>query len=1116
MQRAARNAARETLARVIARNVEKTSGAWYTALMKIILSNTAHDAYHRVLGELKRRLPDGGEHVVIVPDKFTASSERGVIETLGVSSVFNVSVTSFTRLAEKTIGSRIKKCLTPQGSVLLLAKVIEENRGNLRFYARAARATGFAEEFYAALTAVRNSGITPAELREAAKRAPENFRGKLEDMSLIYDAYIAALGERHSDSSTRLEAFAEYLNGAGPIPTHFYVVDFYDFKAPELAVLGGLAKNALSLTVGMVSGFDNPNKRIYCDGAAARLAAACGGADVERSTERLHPAAETISRRLFSYELPPERTENDGKVRIVAARTRAEEIKWLVTDIVRKVAAGARYKDFEVVLSDVEGYKAELKSTFLRYGVPFFIDTREMLSEQTKPRLLLSALSAARSGLHLPEVLEFVKNPLFSCGTENGEDDVFRFENYCRKYRRDRSGLLSPFTVGSEEEIACAERVRSRLAEALRPLLFKGNISTEEFAERTRAFLDGFETEWRMHVAKLTESSLYYAKCADQVDEKIKSLLEEMSGTLESGGDAAYFERMLKSALKTVKIALVPTWLDCVYVGGTDNRYLGGGDIYVLGANVGKLPAGADGGAVLSPRDEELLSALDIGVSPNSRQRMFSEMMSVTEIMKRAKGTLTVSYPESDPSGELRPSTVISELRGMLGEHGAPLSVQRISFSDIGGVPPEERAAVVASVYSTPQACAYEVIRGLSSGADAETLSAAAEFMTDEAKGRLDRMYRRLTPPERLSGEAAESAAETARGRTSASRLESYFSCPYKQYFSYILRLKEREEARPEGKDYGIVLHAVLEKFFAAVMRGEVTAEKAEEIAGTLFDECVRENASLSAAAEEPATARALERLRREARTVCRVLFDAEERSAYKPVYVEGYIGGRDIPAPKVSARGAEAELRGRIDRVDACGDKFFITDYKTYRSADLSLADVYSGRKIQLYLYMQAIAESRGMTPVGVFYLPLSFDFTKDGAEWRYRGNMTCDETEAAKMDPLFAECPEKSVFPCVRDKKTGELAPPVHLTAEEFRGIGEYVRALAGEGVAEMTEGRIAPDPLEKTCANCNYVSVCAWQQGDKGRKCPAVKAADFAEDVGRPRAKLQTSAQEEEVEE
>ena len=89
--------------------------------MKIILSNTAHDAYHRVLSELKGRLADGGEHVVIVPDKFTASSERGVIATLGLDAVFNVSVTSFTRLAEKTIGRRIRKCLTPQGSVLLLA-----------------------------------------------------------------------------------------------------------------------------------------------------------------------------------------------------------------------------------------------------------------------------------------------------------------------------------------------------------------------------------------------------------------------------------------------------------------------------------------------------------------------------------------------------------------------------------------------------------------------------------------------------------------------------------------------------------------------------------------------------------------------------------------------------------------------------------------------------------------------------------------------------------------------------------------------------------------------------------------------------------------------------------
>ena len=221
--------------------------------MKIILSNTAHDAYHRVLEELKRKLPDGGEHVIIVPDKFTASSERGVIATLGLDAVFNVSVTSFTRLAEKMVGSRIRKCLTPQGAVMMLAKVIEENRDKLRHYSRAARSSGFAEAFYAALTAVRNSGVSPETLRAAAARAPENVKGKFEDMALIYERYLAALGDRRSDSSTRLEAFAAYLaSGEVKMPAHFYVVDFYDFKSPELDILCGLASSALSLTVGMV------------------------------------------------------------------------------------------------------------------------------------------------------------------------------------------------------------------------------------------------------------------------------------------------------------------------------------------------------------------------------------------------------------------------------------------------------------------------------------------------------------------------------------------------------------------------------------------------------------------------------------------------------------------------------------------------------------------------------------------------------------------------------------------------------------------------------------------------------------------------------------------------
>lgn len=1077
--------------------------------MKIILSNTAHDAYHRVLEELKRKLPDGGEHVIIVPDKFTASSERGVIATLGLDAVFNVSVTSFTRLAEKMMGSRIKKCLTPQGAVMMLAKVIEENRDKLRHYSRAARSAGFAEAFYAALTAVRNSGVSPETLRAAAARAPENVKGKFEDMALIYSEYLAGLGDRHSDSTTRLEAFAAYLSECGALPTHFYVVDFYDFKAPELDVLCALARSALSLTVGMVSGEGNPNSRIYNDSAVRRLLAACGGGEVERSREELHPACQVISERLFSYDPPEKRTECGGKVRLVAAKSKVEEVAFLMREICSKVANGARYRDFEVVLSDVEGYKAELKSAFLRNGIPFFIDTREALAEQTKTRLLLSALAAVRSGLRLAEVCEFVKNPLFAGGAPGGEDAVFRFENYCLRYNTDRSRFLAPFTLGDEEELRVCEPVRARLAEALSPIFFEGKTDVGSFVAGVKNFLNVFEDAWRVHTANLTETSLYYAKCADQVDEKITSLLDEMKDTLSAEGDTAYFERMLRSTVQTVKIALVPTWLDCVYVGGTDNRYLGGGDIYLLGANVGRLPLGAEGGSVISERDETLLSALDVRISPTVTERTYAELMSVTEVMKRPKGTLVVCYPESDASGDLRPSSVVSELRGMLSENGVPLPVERAELPPLDELGVEERARALGAGCPTEQACLFETLRCLSAPDD--KTAAAVALLGKEDRARVERMTERVHPVSSIGGEAAHVAVKRMRGRTDASRLETYFACPYKYYFAYTVGLNEREEAVVDGRIFGILMHAVLEKFFKLVKRGAMTADKVRAEVERIFDAALEEDKVATAAMDDPGAVRAFERLRREAVTACRKLFDAVQRSEYKPLYIEAYIGGKELPSLKLRVGEEVTELRGRVDRVDARGDKFFVVDYKTGKRAEPAFADVYSGKKIQLYLYMQTIAEDTGMTPVGVFYLPLSFDFETSAAELRYTGSLVNDEEEARAMDPLFGEDDERCIIPSKR-ARDGSLAPPVHVTPEQLRRIGKYVEALARDGAEEIEYGNIAPDALKGECVYCAYSGICAWQHGTNGISTGSVGVDDF--DPETTRALLMPHAEEEEL--
>lgn len=87
--------------------------------MKIITSNTSEGAYLGVLNQLKSNLDGKSQNIVIAPDRFTASVERGLISSLGVESTFGIEVMSFTRLANKIIGNDIKNALRRKARLCL-------------------------------------------------------------------------------------------------------------------------------------------------------------------------------------------------------------------------------------------------------------------------------------------------------------------------------------------------------------------------------------------------------------------------------------------------------------------------------------------------------------------------------------------------------------------------------------------------------------------------------------------------------------------------------------------------------------------------------------------------------------------------------------------------------------------------------------------------------------------------------------------------------------------------------------------------------------------------------------------------------------------------------------
>ncbi|MDE6302522.1 MAG: PD-(D/E)XK nuclease family protein, partial [Clostridia bacterium] len=781
--------------------------------MKIFTSNTSRGAYRGVLKELENRL--GESNVVIAPDRFTVSVERGIISCLGLDSSFGIDVMSFTRLADKLIGKDIKKCLTPEGSVMLIGKVIADNRDKLEYYGKVALTEGFASELYAALTAIRNSGISTEMLRANIDKMSPALRAKTRDIILIYDGYLDALSGRHSDSSTRLYALAKHIEEC-PVSvatTNFYCTDIYDFSAPELEIIAGLAKNALSLTIGVTSGYDNPNRRIYPNRITKKLISLCRDkVEIIRNDEELEAPIQAIATGLFSYASNDEPVENNGKVKLRCARDRHDEVMQLAMDVIDKVRGGGRYKDFEVYVSDMADYEAELKAVFSRYEIPFFIDKKELLAEQTKVRYILDAIACVRSGFRRREVLDFVKNPLFAFNIEGGEEDIFLFENYALKYNVDRSRFLAEFTLKEEnrykkptsnstkyieeqslDENIIPERVRKVLADTLYVLNLKGECDIADFVRASRAFLEKADGAWRAHVERLAELSAYYVKCSEQVDSKLSSVLDEIDEVLDFKTDISGYESIFKSMLKTLKIALVPTYLDCVFIGDGDSRFMGDGDIYILGATADKLPRASAGGAVVSPKDEEYFAKLGLDITPNESQKLMIEKYAICDLMRKTQGRLTVSYPESGAGGELRPSTVIAELRGMLNENGNPIEVERVSFDNLSRLG-EDKYQKAATLFSTEKSCYFEVLKNATSGraplADNDVYGAAYECMGEERKRKLDGVYDESYKPERIS---LPDSAYFA-GSTSVSRLETFYACPYSHYFNYILSLKKRKD----------------------------------------------------------------------------------------------------------------------------------------------------------------------------------------------------------------------------------------------------------------------------------------------------------------------------------
>jgi ATP-dependent helicase/DNAse subunit B len=195
----------------------------------------------------------------------------------------------------------------------------------------------------------------------------------------------------------------------------------------------------------------------------------------------------------------------------------------------------------------------------------------------------------------------------------------------------------------------------------------------------------------------------------------------------------------------------------------------------------------------------------------------------------------------------------------------------------------------------------------------------------------------------------------------SASRLESYGTCPFEFFIAYAMELEPRASPE-EGFDVrmlGSMLHKVLEEVYATDDPLENLPERAQRVFATASQEYGFRPTALWETQKVELT-RILEK-------TIRALDEVSQ--GYEPRHFEAKFGMGN-PSLVLQTSAGEVRLHGYIDRLDAAPDgSLRVIDYKAGSTA-ISANHLKEGRRLQLPIYALAARDALGLGKVsGGFY---------------------------------------------------------------------------------------------------------------------------------------------------
>lgn len=1077
-------------------------------MLTLLLGTNWKQNRHEILLQVTNQVAAGREETVLmVPELISHQTERDLCSYAGDTASRYAEVLSFSRLAKQVAeesGHGLMECLDNGGRIVAMAAATRQLHSKLKAYAPVETKPEFLLSLLDAVDEFKRCCITADDLLDASSKTEGSLAQKLEELSLILQAYNAICARGKRDPRDQMTWLLELLSDCDYAQNHtFFFHGFPSFSRQHLEILCHLISNSPNVTVSL--NCDRPGSDAMAfeeaGATAADLIAYAIRNEVAYEIVYAEPddgALQLVADRILQGELP-EGAASDC-LHVYQSETPYDACSFIAEQITELIRNGCRYRDMRVVCTDLQSFQRPVLSVFERAHIPVYLSGTEDILEKTVIHTVLSAMDAAIGGLTQKDVLRYLKSMLSPVELRVCD----KIENYAVLWSIDGTRWLNPWEnhprglgeVFSEYDEQQLQFLNSAREMAVAPLAelrdgFRTAVGVRQQVQVLYGFLEKIGLQKRLQkLASDMDAKGDYrnAQILNQLWDILICALEQLYDVLgDTAWDADTFTRLLKLLLSQYDVGTIPSVLDAVAVGSVSAlRCQSSAHLFVLGASEGCFPAYGTSAGVLNDQERAELQKLGMAINAGAIEGLQTQFSEIQEVFCGAEESVSVFCTDGQPS------FIYNRLKVLAGH-------EEIAVPQYG-----------CALTDSMEAAAYLI----------------GNEMEEEARqiGLKEEVNQIIDSREHALGSVSPAHVEALYGtklNLSASQIDRVSECRLSYFLKYGIRAKERKPASVDPAEFGTYVHAVLEEcgrkivtmggfrnvslettlVLAADASAKYFAERFAQIGTQRMQYHFRKNAQ-------------------EVKSIVTELWKEMQESSFDAVRFELSFGdGGEMPAIAIPGRKLDAQLRGFVDRVDCWNHNGIpyvrVVDYKTGKK-DFDYCDVFNGIGLQMMLYLYALEEGGeeifGTTPVaaGVQYFPARVPLVAaDGAvsqeeaeelhtkELKRKGLLLNDEQVLYAVEQR--DDPKR--IPVKRKKDgtiTGDLA-----SSHQFAMLKKYIYGLLSDIVDEIASGNVTPNPYTRgashnACRFCPYGAVCHPNSVPDRRNYQAMSADRFWEEI------------------